>query len=95
MPAYVIARVEVADWDKYREYIKVVPGVIAQYGGRVLARSGEVVSLEGPEETRRIVILEFPSMADAAAWYSSPEYQKARELRAGCATGALIALDGC
>ena len=95
MPAYVIARVQVADAEKYREYTKVTPGVIAQYGGRFVARGGEVATLEGPEETHRIVILEFPSMAAAKTWYSSPEYQKARRLRLGCATGTLIAVDGC
>ena len=95
MPAYVIARVQVADAEKYREYTKVTPGVIAQYGGRFVARASQVVTLEGPEETHRIVILEFPSMAAAKAWYSSPEYQEARRLRLGCATGTLIAVGGC
>ena len=58
MPAYVIARVEVTNWDKYNEYLKVGPGTIAQYGGRFIARGGEMVTLEGPEESRRLIILE-------------------------------------
>jgi uncharacterized protein (DUF1330 family) len=94
MPAYVIARVEVTDWDKYNEYLKVGPGTIAQYGGRFIARAGEVVALEGPEETRRLVILEFPSLAKAKAWYNSKEYQNAKKLRAGASIGSLIAIDG-
>jgi uncharacterized protein (DUF1330 family) len=95
MSAYVIARVQVADAEKYREYTKLTPGVIAQYGGRFVARAGQVVTLEGPEETHRIVILEFPSMDAAKRWYSSPEYQATRRLRLGCATGTLIAIEGC
>jgi uncharacterized protein (DUF1330 family) len=95
MPAYVIARVQIADAEKYREYTKVTPDVIAQYGGRFVARGGEVATLEGPEETHRIVILEFPSMDAAKEWYHSPEYQEARKLRLACATGTLIAVDGC
>jgi uncharacterized protein (DUF1330 family) len=94
MPAYVIVRVEVTDWDKYNEYLKVGPGTVAQYGGRFIARGGEVVTLEGPEETRRLVILEFPSLAKAKAWYNSKEYQNAKKLRAGASTGSLIAIDG-
>ena len=94
MPAYVIARVEVTDWDKYNEYLKVGPGTLAQYGGRFIARAGEVVTLEGPEETRRMVILEFPSMAQAKAWYNSKEYQEAKKLRAGASIGSLVAIDG-
>jgi len=94
MPAYVIARVEVTDWDRYNEYLKVGPGTIAQYGGRFIARGGEVIALEGPEETRRLVILEFPSLAKAKAWYNSKEYQNAKRLRAGASTGSLIAIEG-
>jgi uncharacterized protein (DUF1330 family) len=94
MPAYVIARVEVTDWDKYNEYLKVGPGTIAQYGGRFIARAGEVATLEGPEESRRLVILEFPSLAKAKAWYNSKEYQDAKKLRAGASIGSLVAIDG-
>ena len=95
MSAYVIARVQVTDADEYRKYTSVTPGVIAQYGGRFVARAGEVVTLEGPEETHRVVVLEFPSLDAAKEWYHSPEYQEARKLRLGCATGTLIAVDGC
>jgi len=94
MPAYVIARVEVIDWSKYNEYLKVGPGTIVKYGGRFIARGSEVVVLEGPEETRRLVILEFPSLAKAKAWYNSKEYQSAKKLRAGASIGSLIAIDG-
>ena len=94
MPAYVIARVEVTDWDKYNEYLKVGPVTIARYGGRFIARAGEVVALEGPEETRRLVILEFPSLAKAKAWYNSKEYQDAKKLRTGASIGSLVAVDG-
>jgi uncharacterized protein (DUF1330 family) len=94
MPAYVIVRVEVTDWDKYNEYLKVGPGTLNQYGGRFIARNGEKATLEGPEETGRLVILEFPSLAKAKAWYNSKEYQDARKLRAGASIGSLIAIDG-
>ena len=94
MPAYVIARVEVTNWDKYNEYLKVGPGTIAQYGGRFIARGGEMVTLEGPEESRRLIILEFPSLAEAKAWYNSKEYQDAKKLRTGASIGSLIAIDG-
>jgi uncharacterized protein (DUF1330 family) len=94
MSADVIARVEVTDWDKYNEYLKVGPGTIAKYGGRFIARGGDIVTLEGPEETRRMVILEFPSLAEAKAWYSSKEYQGAKKLRSGASIGSLVAIEG-
>jgi uncharacterized protein (DUF1330 family) len=95
MPAYVVARIDVTDWGKYREYVKATPGIIAQYGGRFIARGGQTATLEGPEETRRIVLLEFPSMEQARAWYHSEEYQDARKLRDTAAAASIIAIDGC
>ncbi len=35
MSGYIIAKAKVADRDKYREYVKVTPGIIAEYGGSV------------------------------------------------------------
>ena len=94
MPAYVIVRVEVTDRDKYNEYLKAGPGTLAQYGGKFIARNGEKATLEGPEETRRLIILEFPSLAKAKEWYNSKEYQDAKKLRAGASIGSLVAIEG-
>jgi len=94
MAAYIIARVEVTDWDKYGEYMKVTPDVIAQYGGRFVARGGDMVTLEGPEETRRLILLAFPTMERAKAWYHSGEYQNAKKIRAGAATASFVVIDG-
>ncbi|MBN1803655.1 MAG: DUF1330 domain-containing protein [Sedimentisphaerales bacterium] len=94
MPAYVIARVEVTDWEKYNEYLKVGPGTLPQYGGRFIARNGEKATLEGPKENRRLIILEFPSLAKAKEWYNSKEYQNAKKLRTGASIGSLVAIDG-
>lgn len=68
MAAYVIAKINVTDWDRYKEYAKGTPGVVAKYGGRFIARGGDVVTLEGPEEIRRVVIIEFPSLEKAKAF---------------------------
>jgi uncharacterized protein (DUF1330 family) len=55
MAAYVIARMTITDWEKYKEYIKATPAVIAKYEGKFLCRGGEIMTLEGPEETQRMV----------------------------------------
>jgi len=62
MPAYIIARVECNRWDRYCEYTKATPAAIEHFGGRFIVRGGEMVTLEGPEETRRVVVIEFPSL---------------------------------
>jgi len=94
MPAYIIARVEVTDWSRYREYTKATPAVIEQFGGKFIVRGGDVVTLEGPEDTRRVVIIEFPSLERAKAFWHSKEYSQVRKLREGAAVGQFMAIDG-
>ena len=62
MTAYLLIRVAVTDWDRYREYMALTPAALAKYQGRFIARGGESVTLEGPQETRRLVI-------DVVSWY--------------------------
>ena len=94
MTAYLLARVEVTDWDRYKEYVNETPGVVKKYGGRFIARGGKVDTLEGTEEERRIVLIEFPSFEKAKEFYYSPDYQEAKKLRAGAALGQFLAIDG-
>ena len=94
MAAYLLARVEVTDWDRYKEYTKKTPGAVAKYGGKFIIRAGEMVTLEGPEEMRRLVLIEFPSFEKAKDFYYSQEYQEAKQLREGAATGQFLVIDG-
>lgn len=94
MPAYIIGRVQVTDWTRYAEYMQATPAVIAQYGGRFIARGGESATLEGPVETRRVVILEFPTLAAAQAFFHSEEYGRAKAMRAGAADAQFFVMDG-
>jgi uncharacterized protein (DUF1330 family) len=94
MPAYILIRVTVADWDRYRDYMALTPAALAKYQGRFVARGGESVTLEGPEESRRLAICEFPTLALAKEFYASPEYQAAKALRAGACEAEFVALDG-
>lgn len=85
MPAYIVARIRVADparWDQYRA---AVPAVIARHGGHYIVRGGETVWLEGAQDARRQVIIEFPSMEAATAFWHSAEYAEAKKLREGAA----------
>lgn len=94
MVAYVIARVNVTDPAKYENYKALAPAAIDQYGGKYLARGGAIEMLEGPKETRRVVVLEFADMDSARAFYNSPEYQRAKAEREGAADGQFIILEG-
>ena len=94
MPAYVIANVDVKDPARYDEYRKMVLPTIQAFGGRFLARGGKIDSLEGPWHPNRIVIVEFPSVERAKAWWSSPEYAPAKALRQQTSDGSLIVIEG-
>jgi uncharacterized protein (DUF1330 family) len=83
--AYVIVDVDVTDPQSYREYTAQTPGTVALYGGRWLVRGGGYETLEGEWSPRRIVLIEFPSVEQARAWYESPEYQAILPLRQQCA----------
>jgi uncharacterized protein (DUF1330 family) len=94
MPAYVIARIQVTDWERYQQYTKATPAAIDRFGGRFIIRGGETITLEGPPETARLVVIEFSSLERAKAFYHSEEYSRARKLREGAATGQFLAVDG-
>ena len=94
MVAYAIIQVEVTDPGKFAEYKVQVPPIIAQYGGRYLARGGACEVLDGEWPVERTVILEFPTMADARAWHDSPEYAGPRALRDQAANVTVVVIEG-
>jgi uncharacterized protein (DUF1330 family) len=83
MTAYWLARSKINDPVAYKKYTDRVPGILKQYGGKVLARGGRFKILEGPEKFERFVVIEFPSLEQAVACHASPEYQEAASFRAG------------
>jgi uncharacterized protein (DUF1330 family) len=94
MSAYVIVDIDVTDPVRYETYRKMAPPAVAAYGGKYLARGGQTEVLEGDWQPKRLVILEFASVAQAKAWVDSPEYRPARELRHQAATSRMVVIEG-
>ena len=94
MSAYVIAEIEVVDPAAYEDYRKQVPAVVAKYHGKFIVRGGKIDPREGGWTPKRIVVLEFPSMAQAQKWYDSPEYAPLIQLRQKASKGKLILVEG-
>ncbi|HEY6908382.1 MAG TPA: DUF1330 domain-containing protein [Myxococcales bacterium] len=94
MPAYVVVDIEVKDPAVYERYKALAPPSIAKYGGKYLARGGATEVLEGSWKPKRFVVLEFPSMERARAWWSSPEYAAAKALRQACSSTSMVAVEG-
>ncbi len=94
MAAYLVAELEITDPAIFEEYRKRVPASIAAHGGRYLARGGTLESLEGGWNPKRMVILEFPSLAQAKTWYNSPEYQELLKMRQRSSNSKVVMIEG-
>ena len=94
MAAYLIAEVEITDSKAYEEYRKQVLAVVTEYGGKFIVRGGKIDPREGGWTPKRIVVLEFPSMAQAQKWYDSPEYAPLIKLRQKASKGKLLLVEG-
>jgi uncharacterized protein (DUF1330 family) len=94
VPAYVLANITITDPVRYEDYKRMVPGTLVPFGGRFIVRGGDIDVLEGDWRPSRLVLLEFPSIERARAWWNSPEYAEARALRQATSNGTLIILPG-
>jgi uncharacterized protein (DUF1330 family) len=94
MSAYVVVEVEVLDKERYEVYKQLTPASITAYGGRFLVRGGAVETLEGEWSPERFVVVEFPSVAQAKAWWGSTEYEEAKALRQAIARTRMIVAEG-
>ena len=94
MAAYFIADVDVHDPQAFEQYRQGVPATVAKYGGKFLVRGGAYEKLEGQWEPKRLVLLEFPSVAEAKRWYDSAEYRELKALRFKAAKTDLVLVEG-
>ena len=94
MSAYIFVSVEVHDPVRYEEYRKTVMPTLEAYGGKFLVRGGKMEVLEGNWPQRRIVIVEFPSVDKARAWWHSPEYAAPKALRQATSHTEMILVEG-
>lgn len=94
MPAYIIVEVDVKDPATYEDYKKLTPGSLKPFDGKFIVRGGAAELLEGEQEPNRIVVLEFPTMEKAKAWWSSEEYAPAKAIRQSASNTRMIAVEG-
>ena len=76
MAAYLIADVKVTDEARLPDYAAKVHDIVHKHGGKYLARSGNLETIEGEAlDTTRIALLEFPSREAVQAFVSDPAYE--------------------
>lgn len=90
---YWIARVDVRDPERYKDYVATAKPAFERYGAQFLARGGQTDALEGTARARNVVI-EFASVQAARDCYNSPEYQAAKAIRQSVADSELVIVEG-
>ena len=92
-PALYVSEFEVTDAEKIRPYSAQVESTFRPFGGRWVVRGGQVKSLEG-EPSKRVVVIAFPSLEQAQAWYDSPAYGAIRPIRHQNAKSKVFIVEG-
>ncbi len=90
---YWIARVDVRDPERYKDYVATAKPAFERFGANFLARGGNFKELEGQARNRNVVI-EFPSLQAAIDCYNSPEYQAAAKIRQEAADAEMVVVEG-
>jgi uncharacterized protein (DUF1330 family) len=94
MTAYMIfTRDKTLDQPELATYSEKAPATLSGHEVKVLAFYGAHEDLEG-SSTEGTVILAFPSIEAAKAWYNSPSYRAVREHRFKGATYQVTLVDG-
>ena len=94
MKAYIIVDVKINDPKRYEDYKKLTPPSLKPFDGKFIVRGGFTETMEGDWEPERFVIIEFPSLEKAKAWWSSEIYAPAKALRQATAFTKLIVAEG-
>lgn len=73
---YAIFTEKITDWDRYlTDYLPIAAETIEDHGGEVIVGHPEPDVIEGEWTHSMVVVIEFPSVDDAHAWYTDPTYQ--------------------
>ena len=92
---YVVGTVTLQNTDWVAEYRPKTAELLKKYGGRILVRGAPLETLEGTEPSGdAILVVEFPSVENAHAWYNDPDYAPLRDLRQTGSTADWVLVKG-
>lgn len=94
MTAYVIfIRDAMKDQQAYDAYLTEGVPTLTPFGGEILVANGAHEAIEGADFDGSVV-LRFPDMDSARAWYNSPEYSQLKSKRIDATIGRAILVEG-
>lgn len=94
MAAYIVVQVDVKDPVRYEDYKKLVQPTLGAFDGKFIVRGGRTETLEGDWAPKRFVIVEFPDVERAKAWWASDAYAPAKALRQATSSTQMIVAEG-
>jgi uncharacterized protein (DUF1330 family) len=93
LPAFAVIETDVKDNDRYvKEYAPKAQALTREKGGKVLAASSGVTTLEGAS-AKRIAIVQFANMDQLKAWHGSSEFKSNRKTGEHLATFRILAVE--
>ena len=84
----------VHDRQKLEDYWKAAGPTFEGRGAKFLSIYTPLTPLESVGRLEGVVLIEFPDVAAAKAWYESPAHQRARQHRVGAADAEFFIIDG-
>ncbi|MDL5156679.1 DUF1330 domain-containing protein [Actinomycetospora termitidis] len=95
MNAYAVGLLHDIDQnDEILDYLRRIQATLDPYAGRFLVHGATPEVLEG-SFGRVMVLIGFPDVGSARAWYASSAYQDLLPLRTRNARSVVFLLDGC
>jgi uncharacterized protein (DUF1330 family) len=91
---YAIVGVSIHDHERYADYRSGTEASLEPYGGRFIVRGGATECVEGSWDAERTVVIEFPSIDQARAWYNSDAYQQLAAIRREASTADFVLVEG-
>ena len=80
-PVYVVSEIDVTNVDAYtKDYVPLARQSITKAGGKLIAASQSVTSLEGAPQKSRVTINVYDSLEKAQASRDSADYKEARKV---------------
>lgn len=91
---YAIVLLDVHDLEVYTEYARLATEIESRHGGRALVAGRAMEVVDGVWPTERTVVLEFPSIEHARAWYRDPDYLDLIALRRRSTVSHVLLIEG-
>ena len=95
MAAYLVVDSHLTDPALYEQYKLQAKPLVEEHGGEYLARGGALTVKESALwSPTRMVLIRFPSVGQAEAFYQSSEYQSVLQISKKSAERTVVILEG-